>query len=305
VIVLDEPPGRDLIKVVDFGLAKSLTSEESGSTQTGLVVGTPRYLAPEAATGSRATPAVDLYALGVILAELTTGKVLWQSTSFAQLIGQKLQGSPVVSEVPIELRDLVDQLIAPDPLFRPASASAVRAVLAGLVDDPGSNVPTGARRIAKAATPKPNVGTPTVVAKKPSSTSNVVGDAATEALPSTSAAVAPAAPSVVTVAAPAKRRKAPWIALGVIAVALGTIWVATRGGDAKPAAPAEPKTADPAPMAAPAAVDAGVVEVAPPDAAVTVPAVDPVEPPPPPPKKKDRGKGKGNRDGRPDRKTPF
>ena len=86
IVVLDDPPGRDLIKVLDFGLAKSLAESETKATDTGLVVGTPRYMAPEIILGERPTAQSDLYAVGVILGELATGKLMWDATSFLSLI---------------------------------------------------------------------------------------------------------------------------------------------------------------------------------------------------------------------------
>ena len=135
VVVLDDPPGRDLIKVLDFGLAKSLAESETKATDTGLVVGTPRYMAPEMILGERPTAQSDLYAVGVILGELSTGKLMWDATSFPALAGQKLQGSVVLHEIPLGLRGVVSRLIDPDVSKRPASASEVRALLRPVATD--------------------------------------------------------------------------------------------------------------------------------------------------------------------------
>src|SRR5262249_29887411 len=69
-------------KVTDFGLAKSLLGG-SGLTQTGAIVGTPDYMAPEQASGKRALvgPATDIYALGVVLFQLLTGRLPFQGDS--------------------------------------------------------------------------------------------------------------------------------------------------------------------------------------------------------------------------------
>ncbi len=73
VFVLPQRGGGDLVKVVDFGLAK-LKSAISGSTMTGLVCGTPQYMAPEQATASETDQRTDLYACGVMLFEMFAGK---------------------------------------------------------------------------------------------------------------------------------------------------------------------------------------------------------------------------------------
>ncbi len=138
IMVLDEPAADDRVKVLDFGIAKSLVEETSHSTRTGLVVGTPRYMAPELAMGSATTTLCDLYALGVVLAELVTGTLLWTADGFAALVAAKLTRSPVLDQVPASLRPLVERLVAADPARRPATALAVREELAAIVDAGGA-----------------------------------------------------------------------------------------------------------------------------------------------------------------------
>jgi len=123
VMVLDDPPGRDLVKVLDFGLAKQLGDVDVKGTGHGIVVGTPRYIAPEAAVGGAMSPAADLYALGVMLAELVTGRPLWDSDSLADLLAHKLAPRAAVVRVPPELHGLVVDLIDPKPELRPSPAA--------------------------------------------------------------------------------------------------------------------------------------------------------------------------------------
>jgi serine/threonine protein kinase len=132
VIVLDHPPGRDLLKVLDFGLAKLFGELSSGSTSPG-VVGTPRYIAPEVATSGKTEPSTDIYALGVILGELTTGGPLWSTDRLSELIPQKLAPAPAIALVPPELRRIVTALIDPDPTHRP-NASQARTLLRTVAD---------------------------------------------------------------------------------------------------------------------------------------------------------------------------
>jgi eukaryotic-like serine/threonine-protein kinase len=134
IIILDDPPGRDLVKVLDFGLAKSLTDDETEATQAGLVVGTPRYMAPELATGGKPGAATDLYAVGVILAELVAGKHLWEGALTDQLLAAKALGAPLKSELPAQLLPLVEQLMAANPAKRPNAASDVRAQLLAMIE---------------------------------------------------------------------------------------------------------------------------------------------------------------------------
>ena len=131
VIVLDQPAGRDLLKVLDFGLAKLFGESSSGSGLN--PVGTPRYWAPEVATQGTSSPASDLYALGVILGELTTGGPLWTTESLTQLVHQKQRPDDVIARVPAALRRAVGALLAPEPERRPTAAQA-RTLLRSLAD---------------------------------------------------------------------------------------------------------------------------------------------------------------------------
>ncbi len=132
----DEPLGRELIKVLDFGLARSFAADAARLTESGLVVGTPRYMSPEQIAGDPPAPACDLYALGVILGELTTGGALWDGGSYTQLAVQKTSPSPKIDDVPAPLRELVGRLLAARPADRPATAAEVRGLLRGLIQDP-------------------------------------------------------------------------------------------------------------------------------------------------------------------------
>src|ERR1017187_2223464 len=68
----DEP---DFVKVLDFGLVKNLADNGGDLTQTGMFMGSPKYMAPEQIRGDRVDARTDVYALGIILCEMLTGKV--------------------------------------------------------------------------------------------------------------------------------------------------------------------------------------------------------------------------------------
>jgi hypothetical protein len=157
VMVLDDPPGRDLVKVLDFGLAKKVGVHDPRATGTGVVVGTPRYIAPELAYGNEMSPAADIYALGVILAELVLGRPLWDGDDLSNLLSKKLTPRAAIVNVPGPLHDLVADLIAVDPRDRP-SAAAVREQLARV-----QAMPSQPRSAAMPADP----GTAATVAQTP------------------------------------------------------------------------------------------------------------------------------------------
>ena len=97
---------QDFVKVVDFGISKSLraSSEEEQAprlTQTGMVLGTPLYMSPEQARGDEDLDhRVDIYALGVIMYELAAGRVPFAGNNYLSVISQ------VLNEEPTPLREL-------------------------------------------------------------------------------------------------------------------------------------------------------------------------------------------------------
>ncbi len=144
LMILDEPAGRDHVKLLDFGLAR-VADDDHAVARQGQLVGTPGYMAPELAA-SPATPATDLYALGVILAELHGGARLFPPGTFAELQRHKLAGVDLPEAMDASLRKLLRALLDPDPARRPASATEVAARL---------EAPSAARSPAQAVSAAP------------------------------------------------------------------------------------------------------------------------------------------------------
>jgi serine/threonine protein kinase len=84
---------RDFVKILDFGIAK-MSGSAAPLTQRGLIVGTPHYMAPEQAAGNAVDERGDIYALGVILYELTTGQVPFDASHYMAVLGKHMNEPP-------------------------------------------------------------------------------------------------------------------------------------------------------------------------------------------------------------------
>ncbi|MEU1845449.1 serine/threonine-protein kinase [Micromonospora sediminicola] len=124
------------VKVLDFGIATPAGAPDH--TPEGVVVGTPAYLAPEQLDRQPATPAADMYALGVLLYYCLTGRLPYDAGSTTQLLGSRRrrrppQPLPEIPGLPPEVAELCRSCLDADPAARPTSAMAA-LLLAEAVD---------------------------------------------------------------------------------------------------------------------------------------------------------------------------
>ena len=120
------------VKLTDFGIARAV--EQTRITQVGSVIGTAAYLSPEQVRGEEATPATDVYALGVVLYQFLTGRLPYEGSSLAELAVRQQNEKPLPpstynDEVPGTLGAAVLRALEGDPARRYASASELASGL--------------------------------------------------------------------------------------------------------------------------------------------------------------------------------
>ncbi|MER7797150.1 serine/threonine-protein kinase [Microbacterium sp. NPDC096154] len=121
--LLITPDGR--VKITDFGIAR--IADQVPLTATGQVMGTVQYLSPEQASGHPASPATDIYSLGIVAYECLAGRRPFTGESQVAIAMAQIneQPPPLSDEIPEPVRNLVLAMIAKKPEDRPASAAVV------------------------------------------------------------------------------------------------------------------------------------------------------------------------------------
>jgi predicted Ser/Thr protein kinase len=167
--------GDDQAKVTDFGIARSIDVDVS-VTQTGTVLGTSAYIAPEQASGGEITPQTDVYSLGVVLYELLAGEVPFPGESFVAVAMKHINDPPPNllerrPETPPRLAAAVERALAKEPRQRFASmdefVAELSACLAELEPEADADAtmvvpaaPAASSRPARASRPPRGVRVP-------------------------------------------------------------------------------------------------------------------------------------------------
>lgn len=141
--VLLDDSGR--VYLADFGIAK-MVEASAHMTQTGMITGTPQYMAPEQALGKSIDKSIDIYALGIVAYELFTGRVPFSAdTPVAVLMKQASEPMPLppVSEVQEEVTRAILRATAKDPAARWPTASAFARAVTNATTMVGGMAPTG------------------------------------------------------------------------------------------------------------------------------------------------------------------
>ena len=176
IVHRDVKPGNILItedgdvKVTDFGIARAVS--ETSMTVTGTTLGSVHYFSPEQARGDEVTGASDVYALGIVLFEMLTGRRPFEGDSAAGVALKRLTEDP---PPPTEFRPdlapalaaIVMRALAREVADRYPDAGALAEALRGFERDPGAAAPAAAAGAVPVPAPIPDAGSPTVYVPPP------------------------------------------------------------------------------------------------------------------------------------------
>ncbi|GGO11328.1 serine/threonine-protein kinase [Micromonospora parathelypteridis] len=135
VVHRDVTPGNVMltstgVKVVDFGISALVGESEKGPD--GALLGTPAYLAPERLDNGQVSPATDVYAVGLLLYRMLTGRLPWRASTTTQMLRAHMYNEPepmpTVAGLPDEVTELVGRCLAKRPDDRPATAELTRTL---------------------------------------------------------------------------------------------------------------------------------------------------------------------------------
>ncbi len=137
IFLITHNEAHDFVKVLDFGLAKLVGPDRrpAHNTRSGTVYGTPFYMAPEQCEGKvEIDHRADIYALGVILFEMVTGKLPFGGTGFGEIICKHMTVAPpaarsLVPDLPLAIDEILFRALAKDPAHRFQSMAEMRSAL--------------------------------------------------------------------------------------------------------------------------------------------------------------------------------
>lgn len=139
--------GTDRVKIVDFGLVRSMTVQGTELTSRGVILGTPKYMSPEQARGESVDARSDLFSLGIVLYQMASGKAPFEAPSVTAMLVKIAESEPVPVEtvcpdIHPQLANIIMQLLSKAPEHRPESAEAVHRRLLEIGNQMESEYPS-------------------------------------------------------------------------------------------------------------------------------------------------------------------
>jgi serine/threonine protein kinase/HEAT repeat protein len=212
---------RGQIRLMDFGIAKEWGAAAASATATGLVMGTPEYMSPEQARGEKIDFRSDIYALGIVIFELFTGRLPFRAETPLATILKHLQEAPPLDgpegvRIPPPVREVLRKALAKNPNERHTTVEelgqAMREARAGRGADPQHAIET--MMSASAPSPTTYIPTPVPTAHTYATEGALAAEPAsfptpTAMRPPSHTAIPTVAPTLLPPAAPAPRRAAP------------------------------------------------------------------------------------------------
>jgi serine/threonine-protein kinase len=137
IFLVEHGDETDFVKILDFGLVKNVSETKTEDlTQTGLFMGSPKYMAPEQIRGDRVDARTDIYAMGIILYEMVTGKVPFDRPNSVNILMAHVNEEPLPlrqmnpnTQVSAAFEEIIARCMAKDPNQRFGSMDEVLAAL--------------------------------------------------------------------------------------------------------------------------------------------------------------------------------
>ena len=192
IMVTQGRGGADVVKVVDFGIAKAVegSGDNQKVTKTGLVVGTPEFMSPEQLAGDKLDGRSDLYALALVLYRMLTGRLPFDGSTVQETMIKRLTDEPLPlararpdQPFPAGLQQALDTALTRTPADRYQSVAKFAGDVAGVLElhsGAAADAPLPATRASDARTQLLNAGKPAVAAPSspaPSRRAAVIGTA--------------------------------------------------------------------------------------------------------------------------------
>jgi serine/threonine-protein kinase len=218
---------RGVLKLMDFGIAKEWGSDQS-ATATGIVLGTPEYMSPEQARGEKVDFRTDVYALGILVFEVFTGRVPFKADTPLGTILKHLQEAPPLdgpeaAGIPPGVREVLRRALAKQPADRFATvaemAQALQLARAGAT--PVASIAAVAGGPAPATARLPLTVTPGSPTAPADAAPTLARPAPTRRAPPPPPSTAAAPASVPAPPRPVASRSQPWLWIGGLGTVLG------------------------------------------------------------------------------------